>query len=187
MSKLSRDELEDFWALDVPLEASCVPDDELVRALAQSRIKRAVSSSSMGTAETAWYPADAKDGADLVSLGVVLPPGQNAVWPDDTIDDRDRVRALWEPFWKEQEYIVGARIDAGHLEEFVRAIAGVRPGIDQAKVLAAKNARAAMRVVFRTVKKNQRRTEELRALRFELLRIGVRIVRQRARNATNAP
>jgi hypothetical protein len=175
MSTLTREELEDFWALGVPLEAKHVPLDEIASAVRESRVKEAFSTSSMGTAETYWFVVAADADVTPSDDWVVVPPGQRAVetsWEDRADDSKER--ALWEPFWREQAWTV--------CDQVTPELAGAfRSEIEKA---LARLGRTAMQRALRAT-----RPRHVEALRFELLRMGVRLVReaQRARNATNAP
>ena len=98
-------EVSDFWALGIALEAAALPDDELRRAVDSGRVAQAVSSSSMGTAETYWGSLDREATLDeLRENAIVVPPGRKAQLTDyeDWADDRDVLRVLWAPFWTEQ-------------------------------------------------------------------------------------
>ena len=98
-SPLSAEELADFWALDVPLEAEWVSDGEWRRAISESRAQAVSSYSSMGTAETGWVrvftPTTSKADA------AVVPPGRTAqhTAPHDMADDRDSIGVCWSGFW----------------------------------------------------------------------------------------
>lgn len=96
---LPADELADFWALGISLEAEWVSDDEWRRAIRETRAQEVSSYSSMGTAETGWVRvtslAASKDG------GAVVPPGKTAEHtdPTDIADDRDIIQVCWAWFW----------------------------------------------------------------------------------------
>lgn len=96
---LPADELADFWALGISLEAEWVSDDEWRRAIGETRAQEVSSYSSMGTAETGWVRvtslAASKDG------GAVVPPGKTAEHtdPTDMADDRDIIQVCWVWFW----------------------------------------------------------------------------------------
>src|SRR5688572_4576107 len=51
---LTPEEVEDYWALGIPIEATYVPADIVERAIAEKRVEGTSSWSSMGTAETYW-------------------------------------------------------------------------------------------------------------------------------------
>lgn len=99
---LSADELADFWALGVPLEAFCVPDDEWRRAIAETRVQEVSSYSSMGTAETGWVRCTSEKTSKAECA--VVPPGQTAEHTEwgDMRDDRDTTSVCWQPFWNRQ-------------------------------------------------------------------------------------
>ncbi len=102
---ISADEVSDFWALGIALEAAVLPDDELRRAVASGRVAEAVSSSSMGTAETYWGSVDRKATLEeLRERAIVVPPGRAPQLTafEDRADDRDVFGVLWAPFWREQ-------------------------------------------------------------------------------------
>jgi hypothetical protein len=234
MSRLSREEVEDFWALGVTLEAHRVPLDELAKAIHQSRVKEAFSTSSMGTADTYW--SDVSPGTDVAKIGagtIVLPPGETARYPtfSESVDDRNVDETLWSPLYDDQERRVCSRIPASRLREFIvvaarqlaifeerrhdertprdaalialaRAVGDGAP-LDEARldallddakggiaalatrvrrVLLAREASVAMNVAVAAAPR-----EEQDAVRFDLLRAGVRLARQAERNATNAP
>ncbi|MBM4779368.1 MAG: hypothetical protein GQE15_16800 [Archangiaceae bacterium] len=99
---LAADEVADFWALGVPLEAVWVPEDEWARAIAETRVQEVSSYSSMGTAETGWVRCtNAK--TDRRECAVV-PPGQTAEHTEwgEMFDDRDTTAVCWQPFWNGQ-------------------------------------------------------------------------------------
>lgn len=115
MTRLSPAELADFWALGISVEASCVPDDEWARAIAESRVQEVSSYSSMGTAETGWVRT--KNAAADREQCAVVPPGQTAThfeW-SEMLDDRDTIAVCWQPLWDEQ-----AAIALGHVKEAQR-------------------------------------------------------------------
>lgn len=102
---LAPDDIATLWALRVPLEAACVPEDELRRALAERRVRCTVTASSMGTAETYWTVVRSPERlAHVRHDGVVLPPGEIATETpvEDWADDRDVERVLWIPFFEAQ-------------------------------------------------------------------------------------
>jgi hypothetical protein len=102
---LSADEVNRLWANAIPIDAAYLPEELLARAIAESRVKRAVCSSSMGTAETFWSAAEpTEEPADVRPDGVVLPPGQTAITTpyEEWADDRNSYRVLWEPFYDQQ-------------------------------------------------------------------------------------
>lgn len=123
---LQLDEVHAFWTANVPLEACYVPDDELRRALAESRVQIAYSTSSMGTAETWWRRASGYDPSACREDGVVVPPGQQATQWEESLDDRNSLRVLWDPFWKDQTRALAAAIPEAKrdtmLEECARAL-----------------------------------------------------------------
>lgn len=174
-SMLSHEELEDFWALEVPLEAEYVPPDELARAVRESRVQYAFSTSSMGTAETYWSVVASDADPRATKNRVVLPPGQKAVetpfeeWADDGM-----VRALWELFWLRQIGIVCSKITPDLVDTFLAELAAVRARLaPSSKPLRARDPRRAWRIVL-----NAAKTKDLPAVRVELLRIGVRTASQ---------
>jgi hypothetical protein len=134
MSRLSREELEDFWALGVTLEAHRVPLDELAKAIRESRVKEAYSTSSMGTAETYW--SDVSPGTDVAKLGrgtIVLLPGETSRDPtwSESVDDRDIDETLWSPLHDEQARRVCRRIPASRLRDFITEAARHLAGFEQ--------------------------------------------------------
>lgn len=126
---LASEEVADFWALGVPLEAAHVPDEELRVAIASKRVKRAVFYSSMGTADTYWELAGSSDTlAEVRGDGAVV-PGDTAIETpyEDHIDDRDVDKVLWSPFFREQaEALARAIPPASHdivVAEYARILA----------------------------------------------------------------
>ncbi len=101
---LSSDEVAELWALGVPLEAAHVPDHELRVAIANRRVKRAVSYGSMGTADTYWGLAGRDDSLAVVRGDGAVVPGDTAIETpyEDHIDDRDVDKVLWGPFFRDQ-------------------------------------------------------------------------------------
>jgi hypothetical protein len=72
---LSSDEVADFWALGVSLEASWVPDDEWARAIDEGRVQEVSSYSSMGTAETGWVRCSSLATRSFISCAACAPAG----------------------------------------------------------------------------------------------------------------
>lgn len=74
---LTLDEVDDFYALNVPIEAERMPREAVMRAIAEHRVQCAASSSSMGIAETFWYALRPTAAPELAARDcVVVPPGQ---------------------------------------------------------------------------------------------------------------
>jgi len=129
---LSADEVAELFALGVPLDAACLRADELRIAIASQRVKRACSSSSMGTAETYWGLADRSDSlADVRLDGVVLPPGEIARETpyEQRVDDRDVDAVLWAPFFREQCAALLRRVPADRhgalIDHYAHILAGL--------------------------------------------------------------
>lgn len=102
---LTSAEAATLLARGVPLETRHVPDDELQRALAEGRVWCEYFFSSMGTADLHWQPAGATTTlASVREDGIVLPPGHPEPWPtyEHSLDERDVMKWLWEPFWTDQ-------------------------------------------------------------------------------------
>jgi hypothetical protein len=104
LTMLSPEEVEDFWAMNVSIEAEYVPDDEITRALVEGRVQRGVALSSMGTAEAFWHRVGVNQDRELVREScAVVPPGQRA---DETpflerTESHD-ADVLWAPFRRGQ-------------------------------------------------------------------------------------
>lgn len=117
---LSTEEVADFWALGVSLEAIWLPAAEWARAVAEGRAQEVSSYSSMGTAETGWvrcHRVQAVRGACAV-----VPAGRTAEHTEwaDMRDDRDSTAVCWQPFWDMQ---VGVALDhvKGPLKRYLLA------------------------------------------------------------------
>lgn len=117
---LSSDEVADFWALGVALEAIWVPDDEWARAIDAGRVQEVSSYSSMGTAETGWVRCSRA--ASSRRECAVVPPGRTAedtAW-GDMLDDRDTTAVCWQPFWNTQVAVALGHVK-GPLTRYVLA------------------------------------------------------------------
>lgn len=117
---LSADEVADFWALGVSLEAVWVPDDEWARAIGEGRVQEVSSYSSMGTAETGWVRCSRVDSPR--GACAVVPPGRTAedtAWADMR-DDRDSTAVCWQPFWNTQVAVALSHVK-GPLKRYVLA------------------------------------------------------------------
>jgi len=102
---MSREEVDAFFALGIALEAAWLPDDELRRAVAAGRVAQAISTSSLGTAETYSAAVEVDTSLDALrgSAIVVLPDQRAQPTPfEERVDDRDVDGVLWEPFRAEQ-------------------------------------------------------------------------------------
>lgn len=99
---LPADELADFWALGISLEAEWVSDDEWRRAIRETRAQEVSSYSSMGTAETGWVRCTTERTPRAECA--VVPPGGTAEHTEwgDLRDDRDTTAVCWQPFWNGQ-------------------------------------------------------------------------------------
>ncbi|MDP1921371.1 MAG: hypothetical protein Q8L14_34340 [Myxococcales bacterium] len=117
---LSADEVADFWALGVSLEANLVPDPEWARAVAESRVQEVSSYSSMGTAETGWVRCSSA--TTRKSECAVVPPGATAEHTSfsDMADDRDTIAVCWQPFWNTQVAVALGHVK-GSLKRYVLA------------------------------------------------------------------
>ena len=110
---LDAEEVTALWALGVPLDAACVPDEQLRLAIASRRVKQACSWGSMGTQETFWALVEPTDRfVDICRNGVVMPPGETAQETafEDRADDRDVHKILWVPFLREQRAAVARSV-----------------------------------------------------------------------------
>lgn len=101
---MSLEEVEDFFALGLAIDAEIVPDEVWTRALVEARAQESVCFSSMGTAELYWTRASGTPHSRESAF--ILPPGQTAYeTPHDSwMDDRDSDRWLWEPHRREQDH-----------------------------------------------------------------------------------
>lgn len=125
-------EVGDFWALGIALEAAVLPEDELRLAVSSGRAAQALSSSSMGTAETYWASVDRSATLDeLRASAIVVPPDRKAQLTEyeDRLDDRDVLGVLWGPFWTEQargavRHLTGAQ-QARVLKEYAHLLAAL--------------------------------------------------------------
>lgn len=126
LAMLTADEVRALWARGVSVDACYVPDELLREAMADRRVQRACSWSSMGTAETYWEIAGPS--GDLRGVrgdGLVVPEGQRAfetAWADRA-DDRDVVGVLWEPEWRQQERALARAIPEAKREGVLEACA----------------------------------------------------------------
>src|SRR5690349_21637820 len=112
---LTADEVEDFWAMNVSIEAAYVSDDELTRALEEGRVQRGSVLGARHEPEAFWHRAPVDlDHAVVRATCIVVPPGQLAAeipfldrpGPQDT-------NILWDPFLRGQEIrLAGAIPDA---------------------------------------------------------------------------
>lgn len=120
VTPLSSEEVADFWALGVSLEAIWVPAAEWARAVAEGRAQEVSSYSSMGTAETGWVRCHRVDA--LRGACAVVPPGrtaQHTAWAD-LRDDRDSTAVCWQPFWNTQVAMALVHV-MGPLKRYVLA------------------------------------------------------------------
>ena len=128
MPLLPSEELADFWALGIPVDARYVPDDDYRRALAEQRVQEACSWSSMGTAETSWQPAGEKSERERC---VVVPPGRVAARWDEKLDERDTLCWLWQPHWDDQRDAALAHLRAEHHPAFFSECARMLVDLEQ--------------------------------------------------------
>ncbi len=131
---LDPDEVAELWALGVPLEAACVPDELLRPAIASRRVQRAWSYGSMGTQETYWALAERTDDfAEVCRDGVVVPPGQTAheTAYEDRADDRDVHGVLWAPFFRDQRAALAKTIPAERRPLVVDAYARILADLEE--------------------------------------------------------
>ena len=118
MTTLSPEEVADFWAAGISVEARFLPADEWQRAIAEDRALAAQCFSSMGTKETGWHHANT--GTDPREC-IVVAPGQVAKateW-EDLRDDGNVIAVCWEPFWDKQRDTALAAIPARHHAAFL--------------------------------------------------------------------
>jgi len=131
---LDAEEVAELWALGVPLDAACVPDEQLRLALTSRRVKQAWTDSSMGTAETYWAVAEPTDGlVQICRDGVVVPPGETAQETpfEDRADDRDVDGVLWAPFYLEQGAALARSIPEELRQQVVDAYARILADLEE--------------------------------------------------------
>jgi len=132
MTALSPDELADFWALGIPVEASFVPEAEWQRAVVEHRVQATTCFSSMGTAETGWTrvtsPTWQREDC------AVVPPGQVAERTEwaEMQDDRDVIGVCWSSFWDGQRNIALGQLPSDRHEAFVDECARMLVELEQA-------------------------------------------------------
>ena len=126
---LSSEEASILLARRVPLDASFVPDDIFRQAAAEGRVWSEYAFSSMGTADLHWTPVSVETPlASARADSIVLPRDAPDPWPtfEHSLDDRDAIGRLWEPFWSDQSRQLAAAIpEARHdamLEECARML-----------------------------------------------------------------
>jgi hypothetical protein len=133
MSKqyLSAEEIADFWALDLAIEATYVPEDEWIRALGEKRVQETSMYSSMGTAETGWSHASSPTTSR--ERCAVVPPGQIAEDTEyqDLQDDRDVIRVCWSWFWNAQRTTALAKLPADKHDAFLEECAHILVELEQ--------------------------------------------------------
>lgn len=185
---LSLDEVEDFWAMNVSVEAEYVPEPALARALVEGRVQRGVASSSMGVAEAFWHRVGVNQDRELVRADcAVVPPGQRA---DETpflerpqSHDAD---VLWAPFRRGQIMrIAGAMPDACApiaLAECARILAALdaRWHTMARPRARAESVDAALRQVMDRIDEFSDDRLDKDVLRFEIVRTLVQIAWTRA-------
>lgn len=130
---LTPEEVEDYWALEVPIEAIYVPDELLERPLAENRVEQSHSWSSMGTAETYWRRSSSIGESNRASA-VVWPPGHVVDDKGNDHDDRDSYKVLWKPFYSQQERRAIARLPTSDHPRVLAECARVLGALEEAWV-----------------------------------------------------
>lgn len=136
---LTPEEVEDYWALGVPIEAIYVPDEQLRQAVADKRVEETSSWSSMGTAETYWQRVDY--GLSRASA-VAWPPGYECDKQGYNHDDRDVYGCLWKPFYSRQESAAIRHVPASETARVLAACARVLGAFEEAWVREREQERA---------------------------------------------
>lgn len=180
---LSPEEVEDFWAMNVSIEAEFVPEDEITRALAEGRVQRGVALSSMGTAEAFWHRVGVNGDRELVREScAVVPPGQRA---DETpflerspTDDAD---VLWTPFRRGQIIRIAGAMPDDRAPDAMAECLRILAALDARwhKMLRPRMAAAtfedALRQVFDRIDEFSDERLDKHVLRFEIVRTLVQI------------
>lgn len=124
---LTADEVEDFWAMNVSIEAAFVPDVELARALAESRVHHGVV---LGGSEAFWHRAPVDlDREVLATTCIVVPPGQQAdAFP--FLAESDDPDVLWGPFRSGQLLRLAGAIPDARIETARAECARIRTALD---------------------------------------------------------